>query len=368
MITIDTIKAAQAGDFEALSSLVKDMEPRAAGIANRAASRTVTGDYADAADEYRQAANVALWEALGNFKGGSVDGFRAYAYRMMDIAVRHARGDLRGHGVPAHDMEAFGAAVKKAEGDIDLATRYAQIHPYKTRDRMSSARAWAARLAWMGRDSMDVPAVAAQAGVQAAQVDDAPEVDTDRVGVNRVKAAYDFLADYMVGSPALMEACEPLLVGVVTEHALDSISEAVRLPRDRKERHRVQGAFGILAAAIRSADHTATPADEYDDQTEENPERRASIARAQTVRAILDTMAEAQAETLKHLHGIGHPATDLDGVCEATGLTKTQVYRARINAEKSFVKRWVKAMARGKAHADDLAEAFANKPTGGYAV
>lgn len=350
MISIDTIKAARDGDFEAMSALINGMEPQVGILSRRTADRI--GDVGSL-DEFRQVANIALWEALNNFSGDDADGFCAYAYRMMEIAVRHAADDMRGHSATRHQMAAFAKAMEKADGDIDLATNLAQLHTYSSNvGRLSRDAAWAARLAWLGRSSLDVPAVADRAPA-VTQVE--TDIPAPEVNPNKIKAAFRALEPHIIVTGdvrELWEACRMFSRGVVSETALDILSESVRLPKERRTRLFVQGAFGILAAAVRSADHSATPADEYDDKTDENPAARASVARTQTVRAILDAMSEKQRLVLEHTYGIRgrtvYGSDDNEALSIETGLTPYQINQGRTKGKESFGKRWIKAMSRGE--------------------
>jgi hypothetical protein len=366
---MDVIKAAQDGDFDALSAVVADMAPRIEGIAGRMSYRRSYG-FVQHRDEFRQVAHIALWEKLGSFDGDTVDAFYASVYRHMQARVMDAFRSADG-GVPPEDISAFAKAVERADGDLHLAVKLAQIHPYSSRGRLSPDAARAASLAWQGTLSADHPQTFAEAPTVI--TDDVPDVSAPAPNTNKIKAAYASLSRHII-APAdetleeVLGARELLSRGIVTETILDVISECITLPKDRRERLFIRGAFGILAAAVRSADHSATPADEYDDQSDEHPEHRAHVARAQTVRAILEAMSTAQSTVLRHTFGVmgstfyGHGDSGDDaGMSQETGIPASKIPDTRKKGKASFVKRWIKAVALSEKHAKELEQAAAQQ-------
>lgn len=365
MITIDTIKAARDGDFEATAEIIADMSARIDGVASRAASRR-RYDYATLCDEYRQVANIALWEKVNDTTADDVDAFYAAAYRHIESRVKDAARDNAG-GVSTDHLAAFGKAVERADGDLTLAVQLAQIHPYSTRGRMSADSAHAACLAWQGNIH-----VSFQTGeIDLPSEDDESTIDAATNTPNKIKAAFRTLEEHITVSrdaDELLRACDMLSRGVVSESILDAVSENIHIPKNRKARLFVLGAFGILAAAVRSSEHSATPVNEYDDQEDENPSAREHIARAQTVRAILGQMSDLQSSVLKHSFGIGGStlygqgdAGDDYGMAAETGIDVTKIPDIRKKGKLSFAKRWIKAMCVSDRHASVMEEAAANQ-------
>ncbi|MFG3200346.1 sigma factor [Streptomyces sp. NPDC048208] len=148
----ETIAAAQANDTHAMAEVITAMEPKIAQIASRiggAANR----------DEFTQVGRIALWEGIGRFSGGTVDNFYAFMYRTIEGAIQEAAREERNGGATGADRDAvkiFSACVKEANGDLDIAERLTQTLPPKGR-RLSATRANAARMAWEGSVSLDMP-------------------------------------------------------------------------------------------------------------------------------------------------------------------------------------------------------------------
>jgi RNA polymerase sigma factor (sigma-70 family) len=152
-LTLDTIKAAQTNDIPATGDVVKAMETRIANIAYK------LGASADQRDEFAQVGRIAVWEGLPRFTGDSVEAFYAFMYKTVDAKVRDAARDEKNAGATGADHDAikvFAAMVKEANGDIDVAERLSQTLPPKGR-RLSADRANAARMAWEGPVSLDLP-------------------------------------------------------------------------------------------------------------------------------------------------------------------------------------------------------------------
>ncbi len=152
-LTLDTIRAAQDNDLAAVTEVVKATQSRVARIAaKRAAS-------ADQRDEFEQVGRVAVWEAIGRFKGDSVDEFFAFITRTADTTIRDAVRTEKNQGATGADHVAlwtFAACVAEMNGDVDAAEILARTNPPKGR-RLSADRARAARMAYEGPVSLDMP-------------------------------------------------------------------------------------------------------------------------------------------------------------------------------------------------------------------
>lgn len=154
MITLAAITAAQANDTHAMAEIIRDMEPRIEQLASR------IGHMSNDRDELKQAGRIALWEGIGRFSGETVDSFYAFMYRTMEGQMQEAARTERNAGATGVDRDAskvFAACMREANGDIEVAERLTQTLPPKGR-RLSAVRAAAARLAWEGSVSLDLPA------------------------------------------------------------------------------------------------------------------------------------------------------------------------------------------------------------------
>jgi RNA polymerase sigma factor (sigma-70 family) len=159
-LTFDQITAAQANDLGATAAVIAATETRVTKLAERAARRMAAGGprYEDALDEFTQVGRIAVWEALPRFKGETVDSFFAFIYTTVDGTLMDAvRSERNGAaGADADAMKVFGAMLELTNGDVFAAEKLAQTAP-PTGKRLSADRANAARLAWQGTQSLDVP-------------------------------------------------------------------------------------------------------------------------------------------------------------------------------------------------------------------
>ncbi|MFJ9671104.1 sigma factor [Streptomyces sp. NPDC101221] len=152
-LTLETIKAAQDNDLNAITEVIKATETRIGHIAYR------LGASADQRDEFTQVGRVAVWEALPRWEGDSVDSFYAFMHRTVEGKIKDASREERAQGATGADRDAlavFAACLKEAKGDVDAAEHLCGTLPPKGR-RLSPERARAARLAWEGTVSLDMP-------------------------------------------------------------------------------------------------------------------------------------------------------------------------------------------------------------------
>ncbi|MFJ8394371.1 hypothetical protein [Streptomyces sp. NPDC094144] len=153
-LTIETIKAAQNNDLAATAEVITATEGRIANIAYK------LGASADQRDEFEQIGRIAVWEdVLPRFNGDSADSFFAFMHRTVDAKIRDAVRTEKNQGATGADHDAlkvFAMCVKEANGDVDVAQKLAQTLPPKGR-RLSADRAYAARMAWDGPVSIDMP-------------------------------------------------------------------------------------------------------------------------------------------------------------------------------------------------------------------
>ncbi|MFI8452187.1 hypothetical protein [Streptomyces erythrochromogenes] len=153
-LTIETIKAAQDKDLAATAEIITATEGRIANIAYK------LGASADQRDEFEQIGRIAVWEeVLPRFTGETVDSFYAFMHQTVDGKIRDAARSERNQGATGADHSAiktFAAMLKEANGDVDVAERLCVTFPPKGR-RLSPERAYAARTAWEGPVSLDMP-------------------------------------------------------------------------------------------------------------------------------------------------------------------------------------------------------------------
>ncbi|MGW6920880.1 sigma factor [Streptomyces sp. NPDC054950] len=157
-LTMETIKAAQDKDINAISDVLAATETRVTRLAQTAAGRmTRSGSRYNAhVEEFSQVGRIAAWEALGRFKGETVDSFYGFIHSTVEHALMDATRSERnpGAGVDKDAVKTFGNMLEMADGDVYLAEKLAQTVPPKGQ-RLSADRANAARLSWQGSVSMD---------------------------------------------------------------------------------------------------------------------------------------------------------------------------------------------------------------------
>ncbi|MEU9560332.1 hypothetical protein [Streptomyces fumanus] len=159
-LTIDLIRDAQNNSLEGTSAVLEAMQGRIAALADAAARRMENGGGAgfyDHREDFRQDAALAMFEALPRFSGDSVDTFYGFMWTTIEDALKDKVRETRNGGVDPDAVKVFGRMLEKADGDVYLAEKLAQVLPPKGR-RLSADRAQAARLAWQGAESLYAPA------------------------------------------------------------------------------------------------------------------------------------------------------------------------------------------------------------------
>ncbi|MFF7408679.1 sigma factor [Streptomyces lydicus] len=297
-LTMDLIKDAQNNGLEGISAVLEAMSGRISGLANAAADRIKqsAGNGVDAArEDFTQEANLALFEALPRFAGETVDSFYAFMYTTMDTRLRDVVRSERNSGADSDAIKVFGQMLLKADGDVHLAEKYAQTVPPKGK-RLSADRAQAARLAWVGTHSLD--------------------------------AALDF------GSIAN------------TNSAIAGDYRPAEYTR-----------AGSLASSL------GVPDDLIEAGDLNSEERRVKHA---IVHGILDVMGAGQRAVIECSFGIrdavcfGHgDGCDNEGMAAHLGMEVKNLRPARTRGMQSFAKRYIKAVAKSEAEAQELTEAAA---------
>ncbi|MBA9050806.1 MULTISPECIES: sigma factor [Streptomyces] len=152
-LSFATIKAAQGNDINAVGEVVKALEGRISNMAYR------HGASADQREEFAQVGRIAAWEALSRFEGETVDAFFAFMTRTVETTIRDAVRVENNQGATGADHDAlkvFAACAAEANGDLDVAEQLCGTLPPKGR-RLSPERAHAARMAFEGPVSLDMP-------------------------------------------------------------------------------------------------------------------------------------------------------------------------------------------------------------------
>ncbi|WP_369190140.1 sigma factor [Streptomyces sp. R08] len=152
-LSYETIKAAQGNDIHAVGEVVKALEGRITNLAYR------HGASADQREEFAQVGRIAAWEALSRFEGETVDAFFAFMTRTVEMTIKDAVRTENNQGATGADHDAlkvFAAMMAEANSDYDVAEHLCQTLPPKGR-RLSAERAHAARMAYEGPVSLDMP-------------------------------------------------------------------------------------------------------------------------------------------------------------------------------------------------------------------
>lgn len=159
-LTMDQVRAAQANDLAATTTVIEATESRVKRLAEKAARRMSNGGdtYMNMREEFEQVGRIAVWESVPRFKGDSVDAFMGFIYGTVEAALLDAVRDERhgGVGADADAVKVFASMLEMSDGDVYLAEKLSQTVPPKGR-RLSADRANAARMAWQGSQSMDAP-------------------------------------------------------------------------------------------------------------------------------------------------------------------------------------------------------------------
>lgn len=338
-ITIETIRAAQNHDLDAVSAVAAATEPRVLYYAREAAR----GDAA-LADDLAQDGRLAVWSGLDRFSGDTVGEFFSYVNTTLRGTVSNHRQSYGREGVTRAATERFEAAVSIAKGDTAVAERIVQDAEvmggqFRT---LSADLARSARLAYQGASSVDAAhEVESTYGV--------PEEDAavvrPRVGRGAVVIAARTLADHLT-VPAdshervtLLGAMTALSRGEAAEHAVSALEDAVRVPRGSAERKAVLGALGILRSAVSTATDGELPEDLM------QPGDTAADARAVTVgrvRRVLKMLSEQRRVVLSALTGVSPvPQYEDDASLSADyGWAVKAIKVARYNGKRQFRELW----------------------------
>ncbi|MFD3904115.1 sigma-70 family RNA polymerase sigma factor [Streptomyces sp. CB04723] len=382
MLSIDTIHAAQNNDLAAVAEVIKATESRVEILAGKAAKRIAPHRgprFAYLRDEFIQVGRIAVWEALGRFTDTTVDAFERYMYTTIETTLKDAVRSQRDGAAGADEtaIKTFAAMLEAADGDMYEAARLAQTVPPKGK-RLSAERAEAARMAWQGVISIDKASAAVSPDDPDGTLADTlthtdEELDGEirpKVGRGAAMEAAQVLAQY-VPMPAdaetreaFCDALELAAQGFTTPADVEVLEDAVKVPQDPTQRRYVLDAMAVLRSAV----STATEGALTDDLRNVSDDRMAESAEKHgRVNDCLDSLGQAQRDVLKHSFGIKGvtdygwgDGCDMEGICEALGMTRQNVAGNRSKGRKAFAKRYAAAVSLSNPeHAQELTEAAA---------
>lgn len=182
-VTDATLAAAKGGDRDAGASILDSLEARFRRLAMRTATQAISDEKAGLraayVEDFIQDAHLVAWECLLKCEDTTLDGFYAYAYATAERELAAAARDMKnGTNDDPDGKKLFGLLVKHfrdldarqtmREGDYQtLAESAAQDLPFLNsfkggayggrRGSLSADRAHAARLAYQGTTSLDLP-------------------------------------------------------------------------------------------------------------------------------------------------------------------------------------------------------------------
>jgi RNA polymerase sigma factor (sigma-70 family) len=367
VLTIDTIRAAQDNDLDAVAQVIKATESRIDVLARKAANRMAPHGgprFYDWADEFAQVGRVAVWDLLKRFTDSTAEAFFKLTYTTVENKLKDAvRAERNGNaGADENAVKVFAAMLEAADGDVYEAAKLAQTLPPKGK-RLSADRAEAARMAWQGAVSLDKANTETedpdQNGTLAGLLTyEDPELDGEirpKVGRGALIEAAHVLERYVrlpldpEARVCVLDALELAAMGETTPADVDALEDALTVPTDPTERRYVLDAMGILRSAVSTASEGALTADLRDVRDDRMAE---SSHKHERVNACLDSMGQAQRDVLRHSFGIKGATDfgwgdsgDLEGLCAYLGMTSQNVRAHRAKGRKAFAKRYAAAVS-----------------------
>ncbi|MET8474346.1 sigma-70 family RNA polymerase sigma factor [Streptomyces sp. NPDC006422] len=148
-LTLCQIWAAKAGDPDAVTAVLRELEPLLSSLARRV-DRTN-------AEDLTQVGREAVWTGLQRFRGTTVGEFINYAHRTATGAMTDARKEAQRQGVSRAVAADFEKALRNADGDTHLAEILATAPEVMGVRRMTPETAFAARMSYEGAVSLDLP-------------------------------------------------------------------------------------------------------------------------------------------------------------------------------------------------------------------
>ncbi|QIQ04493.1 hypothetical protein [Streptomyces liangshanensis] len=155
---ISVVRAAQNQDLEATAQVIAATEGRVSVLDRKAARRIPESGprHEEFREEFEQVGRIAVWEALGRFDESVTTDFLGFAYTTVETTLLNITRAERNQGADPDAAKTFLSMLGTAGNDPYLAEKLAQTVPPAGR-RLSADRAHAARLAYQGAESLDVP-------------------------------------------------------------------------------------------------------------------------------------------------------------------------------------------------------------------
>ncbi|MFD7069842.1 hypothetical protein ACFV97_21725 [Streptomyces sp. NPDC059913] len=228
-LTHAQIADAKNNDLDAVSSVIRETEELVKARAFRFATTAGHTD-TDLVEDLAQVGRIAVWESLGDFAGDDPAQFMAHIDRSLTRAMADARREATRPGVSVFTAKRFEAALCQAAGDPYDAEKIAASEEMGS-DKLSPDLARAARLSWLGLDSLDRP-----------------------------YSRGDFGSDYTLGDAIAQE------MGIPAD-LVDSADIASHRRRVIHEQvHRSLGLLSERQRHVLKADHGIAPVGHYGDQ------------------------------------------------------------------------------------------------------
>ncbi|MFJ2907798.1 sigma-70 family RNA polymerase sigma factor [Streptomyces sp. NPDC087212] len=147
------IAAAKENCLDAVTVLIRETE---ALVSSRARKAAGFNSDSDLVEDLTQTGRIVVWQEITKFTGTEPAQFMAHIDRAISRAMEDARREAIRPGVAPRIAKAFEDAISKAGGDAYEAERIATTNAMGS-DKMSPELARAARLSWLGVDSLDRP-------------------------------------------------------------------------------------------------------------------------------------------------------------------------------------------------------------------
>ncbi|UFQ15493.1 MULTISPECIES: hypothetical protein [Streptomyces] len=154
-LTHAQIADAKSNDLDAVSSVIRETEELVNARARRLATTSGHTD-TDLVEDLAQVGRIAVWEAIGEFAGDDPAQFMAHMDRSLTRAMADARREATRPGVSVYTAKRFEQALCMAAGDPYDAEKIAASEEMGA-EKLSPELAYAARLSWLGIDSLDRP-------------------------------------------------------------------------------------------------------------------------------------------------------------------------------------------------------------------
>ncbi|MFB7675616.1 sigma-70 family RNA polymerase sigma factor [Kitasatospora purpeofusca] len=157
-LTEQQISDAKDNDLAAVTAVVKATEERVVQLARRYGATTGrSGADTELIEDLAQVGRIAVWQAVGRFKGTTVAEFFTYIDRTLKGAMSDERKEETRQGVSRQAAADFERALSVAAGDPYEAEYLVTTAEVMGARRMSPELAYAARLSYQGLTYLDTP-------------------------------------------------------------------------------------------------------------------------------------------------------------------------------------------------------------------